>query len=67
MIGGAIVGLMPKLEGYFGTYDKVKKGTYMCTMCNSTKPHIEIIESDNQTLPKCPNCGESYWSLINEQ
>ena len=62
MIGGAIVDLMPKLEGYSGTYDKVKKGIYTCISCPS-EPHTEIIKKDNSSLPKCPNCGETYWQF----
>ena len=64
MIGGAIVGLMPKLEGYFGTYDKVNKGIYTCTSCQSEyEPYTEVIKVDNTPLPKCPKCGETYWKF----
>lgn len=35
-------------------------GTYICVMC-----HLEIIiESDNEELPRCPDCKASFYKRV---
>lgn len=53
--------ILPKIDGLFGSGEKVKIGTYTCVNCNETI----YIRKDNDKLPECETCKDKvYWLKI---
>lgn len=52
--------------GYPQTGDKVESGFYACMNCSHTEPddNSTVHMEENQKLPNCPVCGNTYWMKI---
>lgn len=49
------------IKDIYQTNDSVQVGNYACTTCSGTEPAIAMISQDENKLPKCPICGDTYW------
>lgn len=45
----------------YKTGSPVEIGNYACTTCNGIEPTVVIISKDENKLPICPICGDTYW------
>lgn len=58
--------LLPKMEGMFQTYEKVKAGFYTCVSCSQSGNQSNVcIHQDNVKIPLCNICKQpTYWYKI---
>lgn len=59
------MGFLPD-TGYPQTGDVAEQGTYACMNCPDDKPdgNTVVILNKKEKLPKCPECGHTYWMRI---
>lgn len=52
--------------GYPQTNDVVEPGMYACMNCQENNPNnpVSIYIDKKRKLPKCENCGPTYWFKI---